>query len=72
MARDNTGKTLGAAPSQFNYELGDQRLRRQRVDSYNSAGTICRRQKTGFDPLSPDYYLGFIIVPSGFTTYWRK
>ena len=71
MARGDTGKTLGAAPSRLNYSVGDERLGRLRVDGYNiGVGTLCGWQKTGFDSLSPDYYLGFLIVPSGFTPYW--
>jgi hypothetical protein len=71
MARGDKGKTLGAAPSRLNYEVGDERLGRQRADGYYiGAGPLGGWPKTGFDPLSPDYYLGFLIGPSGFTPYW--
>jgi hypothetical protein len=71
MARGDTGKTLGAAPSRLSYDVGDERLGRLRVDGYNiGVGPLCGWQKTGFDSLSPDNNLGFLIVPSGFTPYW--
>jgi hypothetical protein len=64
MERGDTGQTLCVEPSRLNYEVGSERLGRQRADGHSiSAGTPCGWQKTDFDSKSPGYYLGFSYWP---------